>query len=507
MTLRLVLVTVALSILLCGSAFELALQQHATTAGILQCPTGLGASLDVATQKGGEGSFNRSDAFGPHETLVLTAKVAFSGWPEQNKDVAFEMVFPNGTSYAVLYDRTDEEGIARISCQLPAPGNDTEQNGVFGNWTIWASADVAGSVVKDAVAFEYGWLVGITSIQTGWNLCEEFVPEGAFCRHDSLGLKVKVKTLVCDPLNVTLSLTALDALGVPFLSGWWNYTAARRTTEVVFVTLGAVSESGVAGKGAILAVALAAFPQQGARLCPTARIEFLLRQTRVAVAVPADYPTIQAALLGSHCGAVVLVSPGVYHEHLSIRKPVFLVGRGPGDIVVDGDGEGDGLDVGSPYVSIVGLTVRNCSIGLRFRHTAHNTVYHNNFVDNRQNLLLCVACNACSHSTFALDNGCEGNFWGTYNGTDLNGDGVGDTCLPWYGVDSYPLMGWYWQPGDIDHDLDIDIFDVVKAGVAYGTTPSDPWWNPHCDIAEAYGRIDLYDIVMIAASYGEKYDP
>ncbi|MCW3985164.1 MAG: hypothetical protein NWE91_01975 [Candidatus Bathyarchaeota archaeon] len=53
----------------------------------------------------------------------------------------------------------------------------------------------------------------------------------------------------------------------------------------------------------------------------------------------------------------------------------------------------------------------------------------------------------------------------------------------------------------------VDIYDVVLACNAYGSTPIDPSWNPHCDIAEPYGIIDIYDIVMICTSYGEEYNP
>jgi len=135
--------------------------------------------------------------------------------------------------------------------------------------------------------------------------------------------------------------------------------------------------------------------------------------------------------------------------------------------------------------------------GVGLINSTQNEFYHNNFINNT----------ASADSTNIWDNGCEGNYWSNYNGSDLDGDGVGDTNLPWEGVDNYPLMNFFWNPGDIDHDFDVDLFDVVKAAGIYGSTPLDPNWNPHCDIAEPYGIIDIFDLVMIAGSYGEEYTP
>ena len=61
--------------------------------------------------------------------------------------------------------------------------------------------------------------------------------------------------------------------------------------------------------------------------------------------------------------------------------------------------------------------------------------------------------------------------------------------------------------GDVDRDLDVDIFDVVICASVYGSTPSDPNWNIHCDVAEPYWIVDIFDIVMIASRYGEQYTP
>jgi parallel beta-helix repeat protein len=131
-------------------------------------------------------------------------------------------------------------------------------------------------------------------------------------------------------------------------------------------------------------------------------------------------------------------------------------------------------------------------------YSSNNSILHNNFVDNDAQV-------GSFRSKDLWDNGCEGNYWSDYNGSDLDGDGVGDTSLPWLGVDNYPLMNPYWNAGDVNHDLKIDILDVVTIVAAYGTTPSNAHYNPHADIAAPHGKIDILDVVLCTRHYGEKY--
>lgn len=131
--------------------------------------------------------------------------------------------------------------------------------------------------------------------------------------------------------------------------------------------------------------------------------------------------------------------------------------------------------------------------------TRDNTVYHNNFILNRP-------VNAWDAGNNVWDNGCEGNYWSDYTGTDEDGDGIGDTPYISYVQDDYPLMNPYWNPTDVNHDLKVDLYDAVLMCSAYGSKPGSDVWNPHCDISNPYERIDLYDAVALLLNYGKEFE-
>ena len=144
-------------------------------------------------------------------------------------------------------------------------------------------------------------------------------------------------------------------------------------------------------------------------------------------------------------------------------------------------------------------TLKNNGYGIELIGVDNNTFCHNNILGSVNKQV------DTQNLTNAWDNGCEGNYWSNYDGSDLDNDGVGDTYLPWEGVDYYPLMNPHWIPADVNHDLEINIFDVVRITGAYGTTPASPYWNPHADIAQPFGKIDIFDIVLCTGHYGKKY--
>jgi len=172
-----------------------------------------------------------------------------------------------------------------------------------------------------------------------------------------------------------------------------------------------------------------------------------------------------------------------------------------GNSMISNTQYGIGLDSHSSYNDIHENTIQQSYYGiLIFALCPNNTIYHNNMINNTDQAYVALG------SVNTWDNGCEGNYWSNYIGTDTDGDGVGDTSLPWEDVDNYPLMGPYWIPADVNHDAKVSILDVVKITSAYGATPLNKQWNPHADISKPFGRIDILDVVLCTSHYGERRD-
>jgi parallel beta-helix repeat protein len=147
---------------------------------------------------------------------------------------------------------------------------------------------------------------------------------------------------------------------------------------------------------------------------------------------------------------------------------------------------------------IIQNTIFKNACGMTLDNSKSNTIFENKFIQNAVQISL--------HESFDIwhDEKNEGNYWSDYSGRDLNDDGIGDTQLPHQGVDNYPLMKPCLNTTvDVNTDGKVNIQDIVVLSSIYGCRPDDPRWNWNADIAFPYGVIDILDLVVCAAHYGE----
>jgi len=83
--------------------------------------------------------------------------------------------------------------------------------------------------------------------------------------------------------------------------------------------------------------------------------------------------------------------------------------------------------------------------GIYFFSSYNNSVYGNSFINNTKQVFDNVWNNPWLHQLLSVnfwDNSTIGNYWSSYNGTDNDGDGIGDTpyLINEDNQDNYPLM-------------------------------------------------------------------
>jgi hypothetical protein len=61
--------------------------------------------------------------------------------------------------------------------------------------------------------------------------------------------------------------------------------------------------------------------------------------------------------------------------------------------------------------------------------------------------------------------------------------------------------------GDLNGDRKVDIFDIVTVAIAYDATTTSSNWNPSADLAAPWGKINIFDVVMVARYYGKTWTP
>jgi parallel beta-helix repeat protein len=92
---------------------------------------------------------------------------------------------------------------------------------------------------------------------------------------------------------------------------------------------------------------------------------------------------------------------------------------------------------GSSNNTVAGNNItKNLANGIYLYYSQNNTFFHNNFIDNTNPVY------DVGEPSNSWDNGVEGNHWSNYNGTDTDGDGIGDTpyVLDGNNQDNQPLV-------------------------------------------------------------------
>ncbi len=140
--------------------------------------------------------------------------------------------------------------------------------------------------------------------------------------------------------------------------------------------------------------------------------------------------------------------------------------------------------------------VKNNSNGMIVQN--NNLMYHNNFVGNQHQVLSAGSGNV-------WDNGFDGNYWSDYGGTDLNGEGIGDSpyVIDASNQDSFPLMKGFLV-ADVNHDAVVNMRDIGLCCNAFGSHSGQPNWNSRYDVNED-GTVNMRDIGLACSNFGKRY--
>jgi len=58
--------------------------------------------------------------------------------------------------------------------------------------------------------------------------------------------------------------------------------------------------------------------------------------------------------------------------------------------------------------------------------------------------------------------------------------------------------------GDVNGDGLVDVYDLILVGIAFGSTPTDPNWNPYADL-KSDNIIDIFDLIIVGVNFGKTW--
>jgi parallel beta-helix repeat protein len=154
---------------------------------------------------------------------------------------------------------------------------------------------------------------------------------------------------------------------------------------------------------------------------------------------------------------------------------------------------GTGMALKDSYYNVVYANIiYENRFGFNLTGSYDNIIYHNDFIRNT------IQANTVNSAGNIWDSDAlfGGNFWSDYNGTDANGDGIGDSpyVIDSYNVDRYPLM-YPCNPHDVTIKQLTVQSDSVNSPVNINVTvENNGVWTESFTLTVSYARV--YDPVI-----------
>jgi nitrous oxidase accessory protein len=129
------------------------------------------------------------------------------------------------------------------------------------------------------------------------------------------------------------------------------------------------------------------------------------------IIVPDDYPTIQDAIDNCNINDTIRVKPGVYKEHITIVKPLTIMGLDRNSTIIDGSfAENDIVVIDGFFVELSNFTIQNSNssnsgimINTNNNRILENTIINCGFgiksIGNENNI---IVNNYCSDNIFGI---------------------------------------------------------------------------------------------------------
>jgi parallel beta-helix repeat protein len=239
--------------------------------------------------------------------------------------------------------------------------------------------------------------------------------------------------------------------------------------------------------------------------------------------VPSPYPTIQAAIDSAAALDTVVVSPGIYNEHVTMKDAVSLMSAGGRDetvirsatgsvvsvgalsdltvlsgFTIDGQGTATGLSAWASYLRVEGCSFENCASGIAFQFGGSPVISGNEFAGNQYGISV-----ADSSHPFLSGNLFDGNSTAAITVSGSVGPEVGRTLAD---ANDFENMGSFeilnFGTGVVDADYNWWGSGCPEAGWFLGSVDYTPWTDAeHSGVYTECTGVDNGALADVRASY------